>query len=206
MTLVYGAVATGSATSGALTAAQAPLPAIIETIAGNFGGLQGAMAGANLSDSISIAAIANGGGLVAIAGGSVSASSRITGASGRGSLINGQNGNPGGGTNLSSVASVATMANPAPNSIFVEPDHAFRNPETIVFDSLAGTRVSAVSTVPDAVRFRRATGKAGGEVDVDFDVEGFPMVQAVSAPFADPMLMSVSAEPAQAWLRWSSVW
>jgi hypothetical protein len=192
-----------------LTAAPAPLPAIIETIAANFAGLQGAVAGATVSDSISILSatffaqnttepspVSKAGDVVAGAGGTVSVSSSLFGTSGGGSSINGQNGNPGGAANLSTIASIATIANPAPNSIFIEPHQAFGNPETITFDPLPGTRDLPGSTVPDAVRVpapAQDTGKAGGEVDIDFDVEALPMDQAVSAPFTEPMLTSVSA-------------
>jgi hypothetical protein len=125
--------------------------------------------------------------------GNATTTSSLIGTSGSGSFINGQNGNPGGGTNLGTIASIA---NPAPNSIFVEPDQAFSKPETITFDPLPGTRELPDSTVPDAVGVAapaEATGKAGGEVDIDFDVEVLPMDQAFSAPFTEPMLMSVSA-------------
>jgi hypothetical protein len=192
-----------------LTAAPAPLPAIIETIAGNFAGLHGAVAGAQVSDSISTVSTtivaqntkepspaAKAGDLVARAGGSVSASSSLIGTSLSGSLINGQNGNPGGGANLSTIASTANIANPAPNSIFIEPDKVFSTSETIAFDRFPGTRELPGSTVPDAIGVpapAEAAGEAGGEVDIDFDVEVFPMNKSVSAPFTDPTVMSISA-------------
>lgn len=214
LTLVNGTAATSSTASGGLTAA-APVPGIFESVATNFAGLLGAVAGAKVADIIStvsttIAAqntqetspVAKAGDLVASAGGSVSASSSLIGTSGSSSLVNGQNGNPGVGASLSTIASAstATITNPAPNSIYLDTDQIFSKPETITSDPLPGSRELPGSTVPEAVGTKapaEAMGKAGGEIDIDidldFDVEAFSTDHAVSAPLSEPTLISVSA-------------
>ena len=97
---------------------------------------------------------------------------------------------------LSTIASTATIANPAPNSIFLEPDQVLSKPDTITFDPFPGPRELPGSNVPDAVGVpapAERSGKAVGEVDIDFDVEVFSMDQAVSAPFAEPTVTSCRA-------------
>ena len=92
--------------------------------------------------------LANASDLVA----TVSASSSLIGKSGSASLFNnGQNGLPGGLASLSTIASTATIANPAPNSIFLEPDQVLSKPDTITFDPFPGLRELPGSNVPDAV-------------------------------------------------------
>jgi len=207
LTLVNGTVATNPATSGGLTTAPVPLPPVIETFAGNFASLEDGVAGAKVADTIptpsaiivaqntkETSPVPKAADLVASAGDSASASSVLVGTSGGGGLIHGQNVNPGSAGNLSTIAS--TIANPAPNSIFLVPDQLSSKPETNSFDPLPGTRELPGSSGTDAVGVpapAEATGKAGGEVDSDFDVAVFPIDQAVSAPSTDPTVVSVSA-------------
>jgi hypothetical protein len=206
LTLIFGAFGRTSATSAGLAAAPAPLPAINETIAGNFAGLQGAdaVAGANVSESISalsttfFASNAKEASPVANAGGSLSASSSLPGTTGSASLINGHSGgNSGSWVNLSAIAT-ANIANPAPNSIFLEPDQVFSQPETIAFNPFEGPRELPGSAVPEAIGVpapAEATDNAAGEVDIhfSFDVAVFPTDQPVSAPFTDPTVLSAGA-------------
>jgi hypothetical protein len=202
LTLVFAAFGMSSATSAGVTAAPAPLPAVNDTIAGNFAGLQGAVAGANFSDSMSalsttmFASNAKEASPIANAGGSAGASSSLPGTIGSAGLINGQNGGNSG--NGASLIATANIANPAPNSIFLEPDQVFSQPETITFNPFEGTRDLPGSTLPDAVGVpapAEATGNAGGDVDIDFsfDVAVFPTDQAVSTQFTDPTVTSADA-------------
>ena len=206
LTLVFAAFGMSSATSAGGTAAPAPLPAVNETIAGNFAGLQGTGAVANDSDSISalstavFASNAKEASPVANAGGSLSASSSLPGTTGSANLING--GNSGGGANLTAIAT-ATIANPAPNSIFLEPDQVSSQPEMITLNPFEGTRDLPGSTLPDAVGVpapAEATDNAAGEVDIDFsfDVAIFPTDHPLTTPFTEPTVMSAAPRPAQA--------
>jgi hypothetical protein len=209
----------------AASAAPARFPTISETIGANVNGLLGAAAGAKAADGIAIlsatiVALNNGtgpgakaGDLAASAGSSVSASLSLIGTSGSTGLFNGQNGYPGlnninsqsgspaVAANLSAIAAAANIGNPAPNSIFVDPDQVLGKPQTITLDPFAGTRELPASTVLDSDDAPAPAGsadRAGGKVDTEFDfnfnfdVAVLPDDQAVPAPVTESTMLSAS--------------
>jgi hypothetical protein len=216
LTLAFGPVATNSAPSSGLTAGPAPFPAFNRTIAGSFAGLEGAVAGAKAADGISTVStaliaqnpketspVAKAADLVASPGGSATVSPSLIGTTVSGGLSSGLNGNPGVGANVSTIVAPATIANPAPNSIFLDPDQVFGKLETITVDPFPGSRPLPDSTLLDDVGVSapaEGTGNAGGEGDIDFDAEAFAVDQTVSVSFTDTTMIRDGAATGSATL------
>jgi hypothetical protein len=105
---------------------------------------------------------------VAVASTSVNASSNLMGTVGSGALVYGQTGNPAGGANLSSIATPANIANPAPNTVFLDPDTLVSNPQTVATEQLPAT-IEYTTKTPDAADVpapAEATDKGGADVEL----------------------------------------
>jgi hypothetical protein len=116
---------------------------------------------------------------------------------GSGGLVNVQNGNPVSGGNLGTGAATANIANPAPNSVFVDPDHVFGKLDTITLDAVGVTGAlpgSSVSDTEDVPTPAEAAGKGAGNVDIDFEVrvQVIRIDEGVPVPSMDPVIMTAS--------------
>jgi hypothetical protein len=197
LTLVYGTAAYSPAASGGFTAAHPPVPPPVNALVpGSFVDHAGALPGLNVSSSIlnstvsatnvapnpqSASPLAKAGDLVAVAVSSVSPSSTLMGTVGSGGLVYGQSGNPAGGPNLSSSATPANIGNPAPNTVFLDPDALVSKPQIITPEQSPATVEFSRARVPDAIDVpapAEATEKRGA------DVELLPVDQGQGVPAA----------------------
>jgi hypothetical protein len=204
LTLVGSTVAMQLPPSGGTTGAQTPLPGIHELVANGVGITQAqapvAAVGGATSDYFApvytasasqvakgTSTIAKAGDLVAVTGASLSPSSSLIGTSRVGALSSAQNGNTVSPASLSISVSVnVNISNPAPNSVFLNPDWVSSQPRGVALGAYPDTSQFSLSDAPDALDARPPAEIPGKGSAV---IEALPADLGVTAPSTGPLII-----------------